>query len=202
MRRVNLIVIALLCVASSAFAQIPMNAQKKYEYTESLSVKRASSRELQRRFIVWAEGFYKDMDYKMTIDDTTNRYVNIAVRQKMPFIHFQVNRSHKDRELSYLLTFDAVKKDYTYSIKNIEYQCIEIDRKGAESNISGPYELFKNPTKMSVDSDIDESLRAVIKSFKEASEIVLPEPEKEVKSVEPAPAEEPTKEKSDENISE
>jgi len=160
-------------------AQIPTNDEKNYEYHEDLEVKRASSGELQQRFIHWAKEYYAGQQYTMDIDKEEERFVTIQATAKMPESHFGVNRTHKDRELSYTLKFDAVKKKYSYWINNIQYKCIEVDRKGEETRISGRFEDFKGPTKASVESEINNLLEGVIESFTKAAEVELPEPEPE-----------------------
>lgn len=180
------IVTLLLVIGLAAQAQIPTNTDKKYEYTEALTVKRASSKELQRRFVTWAKEYYKPGMATIEAEDTTFRWVNIKAKHAMPVSFFQVNRSHRDRELSYTLVFDTDKKNYTYSLSNIEYACVEVDRKGVEVSHSGPFENFKTPAKMSAEAEVHELLQSVISSFKVGAEVYAPAPEPVVA---PAPTE-------------
>lgn len=160
-------------------AQIPVNSEKNYEYHGKAEVKRASSGELQQRFIHWANDYFAKHRFSLEEDKAEKRLVTIQATMKMPESHFGVNRMHKDRELSYTLRFDAVKKEYSYWLNNIQYKGVEVDRKGVETSFSGRFEDFKGPTKASVESEIHNMLEGVVGSFTEAAEIELPKPEPE-----------------------
>lgn len=170
-----------MIMALSLAAQIPVNSEKNYEYHGKAEVKRASSGELQQRFIHWANDYFAKHHHSIEEDKAEKRFVTIQATMKMPESHFGVNRMHKDRELSYTLKFDAVKKEYSYWLNNIQYKGVEVDRKGVETSFSGRFEDFKSPTKASVESEIHNMLEGVIESFAKAADIELPKPEPEVK---------------------
>lgn len=165
---------AFLCAPLVSFAQIPVNAQKKYEYAEATTVTRASAKDIQRRLHLWAKDYYKNNRHEVLIDDTNYRFITITATQKMPNSFFQVNRSHKERELTYTMVFDTDRKDYSYKINNFHYKCIEVDRKGAEVTHDVALELFKTPSKMSVDKEVHEHMQNVISAFKKGVEIDIP----------------------------
>lgn len=162
-------------MTTMAVAQIPVNKEKQYEYTGTTEVKRVSTGELQKRFIYWAKDYYAKTNYSIEVDDTTKRWVTIDATIALPESHFGVNRTHKDRQLSYTLKVDAYKKTYTYWINNLRYKATEIDRKGVEIPLSGKFEDIKTPAKMSVEEEIHNALQGVIVSFSKAVELPLPE---------------------------
>lgn len=167
--------IATLLIAMAGMAQMPTNDDKKFEYKKAMTVKRASTGDLHARFSVWGEGYFKDAQVEWDVDDTNYRYVTMNVTENMIESHFGVNRSHKDRKLSYTLMFDTDKKNYTYTLNNIRYSCVEVDRKGVEMEMGGPFEDFKSPASRSVEEEIHNNLTTVIESFKKAAEKELPD---------------------------
>jgi hypothetical protein len=155
-------------------AQMPKNDEKMYEYHEEASVRRAGSGDLVKRFEHWANGYFANAaSYTIAVDDSTERYVNIDVTQELAEMMFGVNRTHKDRTISYHIKFDCDRKDYQYWINEFKYKALEIDHKNRETQHDDYLSDIKSAATKSLDEEIHGLMEDVITSFKAAAEIEL-----------------------------
>lgn len=154
-----------------ALAQMPKNADKDFEYSGEATVRKAGSGDLLKRFEHWAKDYFSDAtSVDVAVDDSTERYVEVKVVESLVESHFGVNYTHKDRSLTYLMQFDADRKNYKYKINGFYYKAIEIDRKGRETPIDSKLSEVKGASTKSLDEELHERMQGVIASFTEAAE--------------------------------
>jgi len=169
----NMLIAGLVVLTLNVFAQVPTNSSKSYEYSAEQSVRKASSGDLVLRFEKWGKEYFKNHSASISVDDTTQRYVEIQVTEKMVENHFSVNRTHKNRALTYHIKFDTDRKDYTYWINGFKYEALEIDKKGNEISLSGPLEELKTPARKSLLEEINERMTVVISELEKGAEIEI-----------------------------
>jgi len=165
---------AALLMVSSVFAQIPKNDDKDFEYKAEISVKRAGTGDLMKRIEKWGNDYFKDaVAYKIAIDDTTNRYVEMDITQSMVESHFGVNRTHKNRSLDYHLKFDADRKVYTYTVNQFHYNALELDKKNRETQLDGKLSEIGSAASGSLEEEVHMVMERMIESFSKALETEL-----------------------------
>ncbi|NQV53819.1 MAG: hypothetical protein HQ500_11580 [Flavobacteriales bacterium] len=86
-----------------------------------------------------------------------------------------MNRTHKDRSISYHLTFDTERKSYKYWINDFRYKALEIDHKNREVNHDDLLSEIKSAATKSLEEEMHARLLDVIESFKEAAEAEIEE---------------------------
>jgi hypothetical protein len=173
MIRIVMLAIALL-VSSVSMAQMPKNDNKEFEYKAQNSVKRAGTGDLMKRIEKWGNDYFKDVtSFTISIDDSTKRYVEMDVVESMVESHFGVNRTHKNRSLSYHIKFDADRKDYNYSINEFYYKALEVDHKNRETQLDAKLSDIKGAASGSLEEEVHMKMEQVIESFSKALEIEL-----------------------------
>jgi hypothetical protein len=171
-----LLVSLILCLGTtSVFAQMPKNDEKKYEYYGENTVRRAGSGDLQKRLAHWGENTLEAEKVEVMVDDSTERYVEINVTEKMVESYFGVNRKHEDRVLKYHIKFDTDRKDYKYWVNKFEYQATEIDKKGEKTQLNGYISDLKTAASKSLEEEVHNKMQDLIASFSEAAEMELEE---------------------------
>ena len=165
MMRIAILAIALL-VSSASFAQMPKNDNKDFEYKAEKSVKRAGTGDLMKRIEKWGNDYFKDaLSYEIAIDDSTERYVEMCIKESMVESHFGVNRTHKNRSLKYHIKFDAERKDYTYTVNDFHYEALEIDNKNRETQLDSKLSDIKGAASGSLEEEVHMKMAQVIESF-------------------------------------
>lgn len=173
--RFTLLSLIVCFLSTTAFAQIPKNDEKQFEYYGENSVRRAGSGDLQKRLTKWANTYFDNAKVEVLVDDSTERYVEVNVSQPMVEAYFGVKRKHEDRLLKYHIKFDAERKDYSYKINRFEYQAKEIDHKGEEEQLNGYLSDLKTAARKSLEEEVHNMMMALIESFEEAAETELEE---------------------------
>ncbi len=168
MRGLLLLFVFSLGFAGAASAQIPSNSDKQYEYKESLTVKRAGTGDLYRRFEKWT-GEKFGPTAEIMLDDTNKESITVGATMTLPESHFGVNRIHRKRLVEYTLKLEMDRKDYTYTISEIRYLFEEEDRKGATMQDSLLLQQFRSPTKKSVETEVDAEFRKLIEEINVAA---------------------------------
>jgi hypothetical protein len=166
----------MMITGHSVFAQMPKNDEKAFEYYGEATVKRAGSGDLQKRLVQWAKQNLQDeAQFTMSVDDSTHRFIEIDVTERLVESHYGVNRTHKDRGLSYHIKFDTDRKDYQYWINGFKYKALEVDHKGRETQHDGRLEDIKSAASKSLEEDVHVRMTELVESFTKAAEVELVE---------------------------
>lgn len=175
MMRITVLAVALL-VSSVAVAQMPKNDNKDFEYKGEASVKRAGTGDLMKRIEKWGTDYFKDATaFEIAIDDSTERFIEMDITETLVESHFGVNRTHKNRALSYHIKFDADRKDYAYTINKFHYKALEIDHKNRETQLDAKLSDIKGAATGSLEEEIHRRMETTIENFTKALEIELEE---------------------------
>lgn len=166
-------VLALVCLmTTSAYAQIPKNDNKEYEYYGESSVRKAGTGDLVKRFGAWAEEYFKEAhEVVVLVDDSTERFVEVEVTEKPVDMHFGVGRVHKERALKYHLKFDCDRKNYKYWVNKFHYEALEVDNKGREERHSNSLSEIKSAATKSLKEEVHTRMTDMIEAFGKAAEI-------------------------------
>lgn len=166
----------LFLLGHSLFAQMPKNDNKEFEYQGTADVRRAGSGDLIKRLSKWGNEYFSDaLSLKVAVDDSTKRFVEIDVTEPLVEMHFGVNRTHKERSISYHIKFDTDRKSYLYWINDFRYKALEIDHKGREQQHDDLLSEIKSAATKSLEEEMHARMKDVIESFKKAAETELAE---------------------------